>query len=96
MKFLGNLIASILGTLIALGIIFLLLIVIAMAVGEAEKVEVTSNSVLEIKLDGVVKDYAPKGTELLDEFFALSDEKMGLNEIINAIENAKMIICGMA
>lgn len=89
MKFLGNLIASILGTLIALGIIFLLLIVIAMAVGEAEKVEVTSNSVLEIKLDGVVKDYAPKGTDLLDEFFALRDEKMGLNEIINAIENAK-------
>jgi protease-4 len=89
MKFLGNLIASILGTLIALGIIFLLLIVIAMAVGEAEKVEVTSNSVLEIKLDGIVKDYAPKGTDLLDEFFALRDEKMGLNEIINAIENAK-------
>ena len=89
MKFLGNLFASILGTLIALGIIFLLLIVIAMAVGEAEKVEVTSNSVLEIKLDGVVKDYAPKGTDLLDEFFALRDEKMGLNEIINAIENAK-------
>lgn len=89
MKFLGNLIASILGTLIALGIIFLLLIVIAMAVGEVEKVEVTSNSVLEIKLDGVVKDYAPKGTDLIDEFFALSDEKMGLNEIINAIENAK-------
>ena len=89
MKFLGNLFASILGTLIALGIIFLLLIVIAMAVGEAEKVTVTSNSVLEIKLDGVVKDYAPKGTDLLDEFFALRDEKMGLNEIINAIENAK-------
>ncbi|MFZ2430211.1 MAG: signal peptide peptidase SppA [Lutibacter sp.] len=89
MKFLGNLIASILGTLIALGIIFLLLIVIAMAVGEVEKVEVTSNSVLEIKLDGIVKDYAPKGTDLIDEFFALSDEKMGLNEIINAIENAK-------
>ncbi|MDO9274764.1 MAG: signal peptide peptidase SppA [Lutibacter sp.] len=89
MKFLGNLIASIFGTIIALGIIFVLFIVIAMALGESEKVEVKSNSVLEIKLDGVVKDYAPKGTDLLDEFFALRDEKMGLNEIINAIENAK-------
>ena len=89
MKFLGNLIASILGTLIALGIVFILFVVIAMAIAESEKVAVKSNTVLEIKLDGVVKDYAPKGTDLLDEFFALRDEKMGLNEIINAIENAK-------
>jgi protease-4 len=89
MKFLGNLLASILGTLIALGIIFLLFIVIAMALGETEKVVVKNNSVLEIKLDAVVKDYAPKGTDFLDEFLAFRDEKMGLNEIINAIENAK-------
>ncbi|MBK5208795.1 MAG: signal peptide peptidase SppA [Flavobacteriaceae bacterium] len=89
MRFLRNLIASILGTLIALGILFVLFIVIAMAFGETEKVVVKSNSVLEIKLDGSVKDYAPKGTDFLDEFLAFRDEKMGLNEIINAIENAK-------
>jgi protease-4 len=89
MKFLGNLLASILGTLIALGILFMMFIVIAMAFGESEKVMVKGNTVLEIKLDGLVKDYAPKGNEFLDEFFAFADEKMGLNEIINAIENAK-------
>ncbi|MDP3946617.1 MAG: signal peptide peptidase SppA [Lutibacter sp.] len=89
MKFLGNLLASILGTLIALGILFMMFIVIAMAFGETEKVMVKGNTVLEIKLDAVVKDYAPKGTNLLDEFFAFTDEKLGLNEIINAIENAK-------
>ncbi|MFA5297824.1 MAG: signal peptide peptidase SppA [Lutibacter sp.] len=89
MKFLRNLIASILGTLIALGILLILLVVIGMAIGESEKVEVKSNTVLEIKLDGAVKDYAPKGTDFLQEFLALGDEKMGLNEIINAIENAK-------
>ncbi len=89
MKFLGNLIASILGTLIALGILFMLFIVIAMAFGESEKVVVKSNSVLEIRLDDAIKDYSPKGTDFLDEFFAFSDKKMGLNEIINAIENAK-------
>lgn len=89
MKFLGNLLASILGTLIALGIIFLLFIVIAMALGETDKVAVKSNSVLEIKFDGAVKDYAPKGNDFLDEFFAFTDGKVGLNEIINAIENAK-------
>ena len=89
MKFLGNLLASILGTLIALGIIFLLFIVIGMALGETDKVVVKSNSVLEFKLDAVVKDYAPKGNDFLDEFLEFRDEKMGLNEIINAIENAK-------
>ncbi|WP_372766939.1 signal peptide peptidase SppA [Lutibacter sp.] len=89
MRFLRNLIASILGTLIALGILFILFIVIALALGESEKVVVKSNSVLEIKLDGEVKDYAPKGTDFLEEFLAFRDEKMGLNEIVNAIENAK-------
>jgi len=89
MKFLRNLIASILGTMIALGILFILFIVIAMALGETEKVVAKSNSVLEIKLDGEVKDYDPKGTDFLEEFLAFRDEKMGLNEIINAIENAK-------
>jgi protease-4 len=89
MKFLRNLLASILGTMIALGIIFLLFIVIAMALGETDKVVVKNNSVLEIKLDAVVKDYAPKGNDFFDEFLALRDEKMGLNEILNAIENAK-------
>ena len=89
MKFLGNLLASILGTLIALGILFMMFIVIAMAFGESEKVVVKGNTVLEIKLDALVKDYAPKGNDFLDEFFAFADEKMGLNEIINAIENAK-------
>ncbi|MDD3721013.1 MAG: signal peptide peptidase SppA [Lutibacter sp.] len=89
MKFLGNLLASILGTLIALGILFMMFVVIAMAFGESEKVVVKDNSVLVIKLDALVKDYAPKGTDFLDEFFAFADEKMGLNEIINAIENAK-------
>jgi protease-4 len=89
MRFLRNLIASILGTLIALGILFTMFVVIAMALGESEKKAVKANSVLEIKLDALVKDYAPKGTNLLDEFFEFTDEKMGLNEIINAIENAK-------
>ena len=89
MKFLRNLIASILGTLIALGILLILLVVIGMAFGESEKVTVKNNTVLEIKLDAEVKDYAPKGTDFLQEFLALGKDKMGLNEIINAIENAK-------
>ena len=79
MKFLRNLLASILGTLIALSIILLLFIAIGMALGETDKVVVKNNSVLEIKLNAEVKDYAPKGTDFLDEFLAFRDEKMGLN-----------------
>jgi protease IV len=89
MNFLRNLVASIFGTLIALGVIFMMFLLIAVAVGDAEKVTLKNNSVLEIKLETLVKDYAPKSTDPFDEFFGFNDEKIGLNTIINAIENAK-------
>ena len=37
----------------------------------------------------MVKDYAPKSDDPFDEIFGFNDEKIGLNEIMNAIENAK-------
>ncbi len=89
MKFLRNLIASILGTLLALLIIFVLLISIASLVGDSEKVIVKNNSVLELKLDKKVKDYAPKSDDPLEEILGLNSDKISLNNIINAIENAK-------
>ncbi len=89
MNFLRNLIASVFGTLIALSVIFMLFLFIAVAIGDAEKVTLNSNSVLEIKLETLVKDYAPKSDDPFDEIFGFNDEKIGLNEIINAIENAK-------
>ena len=88
MKFLRNLLASIFGTFIALGIIFMLFILIASVASETEKVTVKKNSVLEIKLNGVIKDYAPKSDNPFDELFGFNEDKMGLNEILNAIENA--------
>ncbi|REE80637.1 protease-4 [Lutibacter oceani] len=89
MKFLRNLLASIFGTLIALGIIFMLFILIASAITESEKITVKKNSVLEIRLNTKIKDYAPKSDDPFENIFGLSDAKMGLNEIVNAIENAK-------
>ncbi|WP_372745740.1 signal peptide peptidase SppA [Lutibacter sp.] len=89
MNFLRNLIASIFGTLIALGIILVLIVLVASAFGETDKIEVKANSVLEIKLDDEVKDYAPKSENPFDELFGFNDDKIGLNDIINAIENAK-------
>jgi protease-4 len=89
MNFLRNLFASIFGTLIALGIILVLFLLIAAAVGDTKKVSVASNSILEIQLQELVKDYAPKSENPLDEIFGFNDSKIGLNTIINAIENAK-------
>ena len=89
MKFLRNLFASIFGTLIALGLLFVLFIVVASALGDTKKVTVKNNSVLELKLETLVKDYAPKSDNPLDEILGVNDKKIGLNVIINAIENAK-------
>ena len=47
------------------------------------------NSVLEIKLDKEVKDFAPKSDNPFDELLGFNDDKIALNEILNAIENAK-------
>tara|TARA_R110001583_G_scaffold86860_1_gene226701 strand:+ start:35764 stop:37518 length:1755 start_codon:yes stop_codon:yes gene_type:complete len=89
MKFLRNLIASIFGTLIALGVLLVLLLLVASAFGDTKKVTVANNSVLELKLEKIVKDYAPKSDDPFEEIFGFGDEKIGLNAIINAIENAK-------
>jgi protease-4 len=88
MKFLRNLLASIFGTFIALGIIFMLIILIASVASESEKIAIKDNSVLEIRLKGIIKDYAPKSDNPFDEIFGFNDGKMGLNEILNAIDNA--------
>ena len=90
MKFLRNLLASIMGFFIALFLLFLFFIVIAAAMGSEENITVKSNSVLELDLATPVKDYAPKEDNPLAEILELADEKLALNNIINAIENAKM------
>lgn len=89
MNFLRNLLASIFGTLIALTLILVLFLLIAGALSESEKITLKNNSVLEIKLEMLVKDYAPKSEDPFDKFLGLNDKKLGLNTIINAIENAK-------
>ncbi len=89
MNFLRNLFASIFGTLIAFGIILVLIILVAAAFGETDKISVKENSVLELKLEKTVKDFAPKSDNPLDELLGFNDDKIALNEILNAIENAK-------
>ncbi|MFD1294758.1 signal peptide peptidase SppA [Lutibacter holmesii] len=89
MKFLRNLVASILGSFIALGLIFILFLLFAVSLSESEETVVKKNTVLVIELDKIVKDFAPKSDDPFDEIFGANNKKMGLNEILNAIENAK-------
>lgn len=89
MKFLRNLLASILGFFIALFLIFLFFIAIASVMGSGDEIIVKSNSVLELDLSTPIKDYAPKEDNPLAEVLELTDNKLALNKIINAIENAK-------
>ena len=93
MTFLRELLAVILGVFISFFIMFLVLIGIGAAVGssfgEDDQVNVKNNSVLVLKLEDAIKDYAPKSSDPFEEIFNLSESKMGLNDIINAIENAK-------
>lgn len=89
MKFLRNLLASIIGSFIALGLIFMLFLVIAVAISDDDEISVKENSVLVVKLDKTVKDYAPKSEDPFDEILGVNNKKLGLNDILNAIENAK-------
>ncbi|MCF6348192.1 MAG: signal peptide peptidase SppA [Flavobacteriaceae bacterium] len=93
MKFLRELLAVILGVFIATGIMFVVFIAFvsasASAFGDEGKVTLKSNSILELKLEKPIKDYAPKSSDPLEVLFEMGDEKLGLNQIINAIENAK-------
>ncbi|ALU75663.1 signal peptide peptidase SppA [Tenacibaculum dicentrarchi] len=93
MKFLRNLLASITGFFIAIFLLFFFFIAIAAVVGSGmgsdEKIVVKSNSVLQLDLAMPIKDYAPKDDNPLAEVLELADEKLALNKIINAIENAK-------
>ncbi|MBJ2173768.1 signal peptide peptidase SppA [Aureibaculum sp. A20] len=89
MKFLRELLAAILGVFIAVGLMFVILVVIISASTEDTAVSVKSNSVLELNLESQILDYAPKSGDPFAEIFDMDGGKMGLQEILNAIENAE-------
>jgi protease-4 len=88
MKFLRNLLATILGVFIAIGIMFFILIGIGSSISSSEKVVVKSNSVLELDFGNVVKDdYSV--TNPFEGLIGGDSDVMSLHQIIAAIENAK-------
>jgi len=92
MKFLRNLLAAILGTLIALFLLIFIFAGIGAAMGDSfggKDVKVKDNTVLTLKFDNQIADYVPKFDDPFMELLSDGDKKIALTKIINAIENAK-------
>ncbi len=89
MKFLGNVLATIVGIFIFSMLFFFGILLIGVIFGnEEESVEIKNNSVIELNLEEVENDYAGKYSD--PWVTAFSDNKhIGLTDIINAIEAAK-------
>ncbi len=87
MNFLRNLLAAILGTLIAFGIIFFMFVFFISLVNTEEAVTVKKNSVLELQMKYAITDYT--GNKEGDPFDVLFEKAQGLDEILHAIKVAK-------
>jgi|GEM_PF-2638376 len=88
MNFLRNLLAAIMGTLIALGIFFVMFFIFVSILSNTEDaVSIKQNSVLELQLQQPISDYL--GDNELDPFTSIFEQSQGLDEILNAIAVAK-------
>ncbi|WP_282049239.1 signal peptide peptidase SppA [Maribacter aquivivus] len=88
MNFLRNFLASILGSLFAFGIMFVMFLIFVSLVSSGEDtVAIEDNSILELQLQRQISDYT--GSDELDPFAGIFEESQGLDEIIQAIEVAK-------
>ena len=63
MNFLRNLLAAILGCLIAFGIVFFMFMIFAALEGSAEGVVVRTNSVLDLDIPSPIQDYTGTGED---------------------------------
>ena len=88
MNFLRNLLASILGSLVAFGILVaMFFIFIALVSNVDDGVVVKKNSILEFGFMPPIVDYT--GKDDTDPFLGLWNNEVGLDEIIHAIKVAK-------
>jgi len=87
MNFLRNLLAAIIGTLIAFGIMFFMFVIFVSLVNTEESVSVKKNSVLELQMKYPINDYT--GNNEGEPFAILFDKSQGLDQILHAIKVAK-------
>ncbi|WP_395049970.1 signal peptide peptidase SppA [Flavobacterium sp.] len=89
MRFLGNVLATIVGLFVFFMLSFFGIVILAMIFGgESEEIAVKNNSVIELNLEHIKNDYAGKYKDPWMTILA-DGEKVGLSDIINAIEEAK-------
>lgn len=86
MNFLRNLLASVLGSLFAFGIILVMFLIFASLANMEESVSVEPDTILQLKFPDPINEYT--GSDPTDPFAGLFDKKMGLDEIIHAIKVA--------
>ncbi|PJJ09499.1 protease-4 [Flavobacterium sp. 1] len=89
MRFLGNVMATIIGIFVFFMLFFFGIVLIgAFFGGESEGIEVKSNSVIELNLEDISNDYAGKYKDPWMDVFS-EKKNVGLTDIINAIGAAK-------
>lgn len=89
MNFLRNLLAAILGCLVAFGILFGMFVIFVTLIGNAEDgVVVKENTILELSFTEPIKDYV--GRDETDPFAGLWDDEVGLDDILHTIKVAKV------
>ena len=89
MRFLGNVLATIVGLFVFLMMFFFgIILIVAVFGGDSEVISVKSNSVIELNLEDIKNDYAGKYKDPWMTILA-DGEKVGVSDIINAIEAAK-------
>lgn len=88
MRFLGNVLATIVGLFVFLMLFFFGIIFISAIFSSDETTEIKTNSVIELDLKDIKNDYAGK---YKDPWISILSEaeKPGLSDVINAIEKAK-------
>ncbi|WP_417942494.1 signal peptide peptidase SppA [Flavobacterium sp. RS13.1] len=88
MKFLGNVVATVIGIFVFIMLFFFGVILIGTIFGGDDSVTVKADSVIELDLKEINNDYAGKFTDPWVTEFS-KDGKIGLTDVINAIEAAK-------
>lgn len=88
MRFLGNVLATVVGIFVFCMLFFFMVILIGVAAGgDGDEVKVKENSVLELDLAEVSLDYAGKVN--FKDFSYFESNHNGLTDVLNAIEYAK-------
>ncbi|MFN0032017.1 MAG: signal peptide peptidase SppA [Flavobacteriales bacterium] len=93
MNFWKTLLASLLGSFVAMGLVMLVFVLIIMAAvgsgGSQKPFEVKDNSVLHLKLDLPITERHNKHDMQIDPFSFDSEQKMGLNALVKDLKRAK-------